>query len=301
MIKLKLLRYFKVVVECGSISAAAKVLFIAQPPLSKALQQLEQQWHVQLFKRSSKGMVPTEAGRYLYQKACYLLHEAALLEESMLAYGQGQQGVVRMGSVAMGLPYLTAMIKMIHQKQPGVSFSLQQGDTASLEELLHSQRIDIALVHLPLSTITKEAAITPLKRSTFKALCHVDSPLANHPQLTLADLAKQPLALMRRKMGFGVYDNVLNSFAKAKLSPAIFGDANDVPMLLHLVKQQLAIALLPVLDGEDYGHEIVALPVPELELVADELALIYLTPQTSLALRQIIEQITASASLAQAH
>ncbi|MFI8414996.1 LysR family transcriptional regulator [Serratia sp. NPDC078593] len=70
MLKLKPLSYFNAVVEQGSVFAAAEVLFIAQPPLSKALVQLKQHWGVQLFERSSKGMKPTEAGRYLYQRAC---------------------------------------------------------------------------------------------------------------------------------------------------------------------------------------------------------------------------------------
>ncbi|WP_392565365.1 LysR family transcriptional regulator [Utexia brackfieldae] len=80
MIKLKLLYFFKIAVEEGSISAASARLFIAQPALSKALRNLEQYFDVQLFERSSKGVKITQVDQYLYQKACYLLSEATKLD-----------------------------------------------------------------------------------------------------------------------------------------------------------------------------------------------------------------------------
>ncbi|WON77340.1 LysR family transcriptional regulator [Serratia sp. UGAL515B_01] len=246
MIKLKPLSYFKTVVELGSVSAAAERLYIAQPPLSKALSQLEEECGVRLFERSSRGMTPTEAGHYLYQRACTLLQMTAEVEEEMRAFGEGQRGMLRIGTVSMGIPRVGQMMQAVRQCLPELSFSLYQGDTGYLEELLEKQRIDLALVHLPLTSSEVPNRMIPLAHSSFRALCHPGSPLAQYSTLNLKQLSLYPLTLLRRKSGFGVYEQVLQSFAKRGLKSQVFADASDIPMMCYLAQQNMAVALLPV-------------------------------------------------------
>lgn len=293
MLKLKPLSYFKAVCEYGSISAASEVLFIAQPPLSKALHQLEDEWGVKLFDRSSRGMAPTEAGRYLYRRAGDLLQMASEIDEEMQAFGDGDRGMVRIGTVSMGIPKVAGVIKRLKSEHPNVSFSLHQGDTGYLEELLERRRIDIALVHLPLTASDKDLSIQPLAHSCFRVMCLPDSPLAMFKAVTLQQLADTPLVLMRRKSGFGIYDNVMQLFNKAGLKPQILADASDVPMMKYLVEQGMAVGLLPVLTGESEWENLLTLPVPELEAVADDLVLIYRSHhEFSAMVRTVIEAFT---------
>ncbi|MEG3133306.1 LysR family transcriptional regulator [Rouxiella sp. T17] len=295
MIKLKPLSYFKAVCEHGSISAASDVLFIAQPPLSKALHQLEEEWGVKLFERSSRGMTPTEAGTYLYRRASDLLQMAAEIDEEMQAFGEGDRGVVRIGTVSMGIPRVAAAMKRLKLAHPQLSFSLQQGDTGYLEELLERRRIDVALVHLPLTTRDDELAIQPLARACFRVMCLPDSPLARDPQVTLQQLAAWPLVVMRRKSGFGVYDNVMQFFSKAGLKPQILADASDVPMMKHLVEQGMGVGLLPMLAEDREASALLTLPVPELDAVADDLVLISRSHhQCNTVLRTVIEAFNAA-------
>ncbi|WP_431223988.1 LysR family transcriptional regulator [Serratia sp. L9] len=253
---------------------------------------------VKLFERSSRGMAPTEAGRYLYQRACHLLQMAADVEEEMQAFGEGQRGVVRIGTVSMGIPRVAQMMQRLRQQRPELSFSLYQGDTRHLEELLDKQRIDLALVHLPLTINEADIAITPLAHASFRALCHPDSPLAQHATLSLKQLQAWPLTLLRRKSGFGVYEQVLQSFAKQGLQPQVFADASDVPMMRYLAQQNMAIALLPMLPKEQVWEGVVAIPVPELDAVADDLVMLYRTQQeTRSALRAVVDYLKHTASL----
>ena len=63
------LRYLVAIMECGSVSAAAKRLYAAQPNVSKALKNLEEEYHLRIFERSSTGMIPTEQGRHFIEQA----------------------------------------------------------------------------------------------------------------------------------------------------------------------------------------------------------------------------------------
>ena len=73
------LRYLVAIMECGSVSAAAKRLYAAQPNVSKALKNLEEEYHLRIFERSSTGMIPTEQGRHFigWTRACRRRRSAA--------------------------------------------------------------------------------------------------------------------------------------------------------------------------------------------------------------------------------
>ena len=77
------LRYLVAIMECGSVSAAAKQLYAAQPNVSKALKNLEEEYHVRIFERSSTGMIPTEQGRHFIEQAERVLREVNRLDQSV--------------------------------------------------------------------------------------------------------------------------------------------------------------------------------------------------------------------------
>lgn len=81
------IQYYLMVVEEGSLTRAAKRLFISQPMLSKAVKELEQELAIQLFKREGKYLEVTFAGRYLYEQWYTLLDqmERVLAETRELA------------------------------------------------------------------------------------------------------------------------------------------------------------------------------------------------------------------------
>lgn len=73
------LLYFCKVVETHSLNSAAEALYISQPALGRAMKALEDELHVELFKRSNRGVLPTEAGERLYRYASRLLHQMDLI------------------------------------------------------------------------------------------------------------------------------------------------------------------------------------------------------------------------------
>ena len=63
------LRYLVAIMKWGSVSAAAKQMYAAQPNVSKALKNLEEEYGIRMFERSSTGMIPTEQGRHFIEQA----------------------------------------------------------------------------------------------------------------------------------------------------------------------------------------------------------------------------------------
>lgn len=78
---LQQLKYLVTVAECGSISEAAQKLFISQPSLSAAIQNLEKEMGVTAFSRSSKGVVITREGEELLAYSRMLLEQADIMQE----------------------------------------------------------------------------------------------------------------------------------------------------------------------------------------------------------------------------
>ena len=74
------LRYLVAIRKWGSVSAAAKQLYVAQPNVSKALKNLEEEYGIRIFERSSTGMLPTEQGRRFIQQAQRVLQEVDRLD-----------------------------------------------------------------------------------------------------------------------------------------------------------------------------------------------------------------------------
>ena len=77
------LRYLVAIMKWGSVSAAAKQLYAAQPNVSKALKNLEEEYGLRIFERSSTGMIPTEQGKRFIAQAQRVLQQVRRLWSSL--------------------------------------------------------------------------------------------------------------------------------------------------------------------------------------------------------------------------
>lgn len=86
------------VVETGSFSAAARLLNVGQPAVSKTIAQLEGRLQVSLLIRSTHGLTPTEAGLRFYERAKAALREADEAELAARGAGAGLSGCLRVSA-----------------------------------------------------------------------------------------------------------------------------------------------------------------------------------------------------------
>ena len=89
------LEYFIVMAETQQITEAAQQLYIAQPPLSRSLQRLENELGVVLFTRTKKGIELTDTGKVLYEKGRLLLKNYKDMLNVIKETEEGVSGTVR--------------------------------------------------------------------------------------------------------------------------------------------------------------------------------------------------------------
>ena len=78
---LQQLKYILTVAEIGTITEAAKILFISQPSLTNAIRELEKEMNVEIFNRTNKGIIVSKEGETFLGYARQVLEQAALLED----------------------------------------------------------------------------------------------------------------------------------------------------------------------------------------------------------------------------
>lgn len=96
--KLTQLEYFCTAVECQSITAAAKKLYVTQPAISGAIRELEKEFSVSLFSHARNKMTLTDEGRIFYERSEQLLREAESAKQQLSDLGSARQ------TVKVGIP-----------------------------------------------------------------------------------------------------------------------------------------------------------------------------------------------------
>lgn len=125
--KLRQLEYFCAVAEEKSISAAARELHVAQPPISRQIAQLEEELGVQLFLRGSKGMSLTDAGQSLYQQTQQIFQDIRRVEDSVRSVGTGMSGRIKLGVIYSAMSYALHYINEYHSRYPQVELFIRVG------------------------------------------------------------------------------------------------------------------------------------------------------------------------------
>jgi len=143
---LRELSFYVKVVECGSFSAASRLLGVAQPSLSARVRGLEGALGVALLHRSVTGVRPTSAGEILYHRALGLLQQAELLQSEIKS---GNTDVV----VSVGLPttvslHLTVpLVRAVTERFPKIKLRLIESMSGYLSEWLQQGRLDLAVLY----------------------------------------------------------------------------------------------------------------------------------------------------------
>ena len=159
------LKIFETVYREKSMTAAARILHLTQSGVSQHILALEDELGLRLFDRINKKIIPTEAGKRLFQSS-----RPALLEiENTIAELHSEKGIIN-GTVTIGLPIdfgthvVIPKLSELGQKQPGIKFDVQLDTTSRLVQNLYDGKLDFAYVDS--YSFDKSVEIEPVAKET---------------------------------------------------------------------------------------------------------------------------------------
>lgn len=240
--ELRHLRYFQTVARELNITRAAEKLYMAQPPLSRQIRQLETELGTPLFDRHTHGLRLTEAGQYFLEHANAILDqvEAAVAGTQALASAGGN--ALRIGFVPSflyeELPTLIQRLRARHD----ISLTLTELTTVEQIHALKGKRIDIGFGRL----VIDDAAIRQevLFEEPLIAVLPAGHRLVGRWP-TLAQLAAEPLIVYPDKPRPSYADTVLQQFRSRRIEVEVAQQANGLQTAIGLVASGMGFTLVP--------------------------------------------------------
>ncbi|MFX3675153.1 MAG: LysR family transcriptional regulator [Paenisporosarcina sp.] len=264
---IKQLRYFYTIAEQGQITRAAKKLHMAQPPLSQQLKHLEEELGVILFERNGRQMELTQAGLVLYKKAERILLQLEEIETEVKETNEGLRGKLSIGIVKTCFWYLPDRVRLFRETYPSITFSLREGDSYTIEQLIKSRESEVGIVRLPIEM--KAFSKIELPKEPFVVVFPNNTPGFHlKTSIKMKELEAIPLLLLHRISGVGQYEIVLEECKRHGFEPNVICECPDVSMLLSLVSAGVGATIIP-------ESSLVSFPLPNLHTLKIEDSTIY--------------------------
>jgi DNA-binding transcriptional LysR family regulator len=189
VMELRLLRYFVAIAEERHFGRAAARLHMTQPPLSRAIKQLETDLGVVLLHRSATGVELTPAGNALYTEARTLLEQAEQARARVTATAGA--ATLTIGTLADSAGEAgTRLAATFRRHHPNVSIRIREADFTDPTTGLRNGLADVALTRTPFDDIGISMRV--LRSDPIGVVLRADDPLAGRGPLRLADLADRP-------------------------------------------------------------------------------------------------------------
>lgn len=190
---IRVLGYFLAVAREGSITKAAEVLHMTQPPLSRQLKDLEEELGKQLLIRGSKKITLTEDGMLLRKRAEELVELMEKTKAEISASDENINGEVYIGSGETdAISVIAQAAKELQNEYPFIRYHIYSGDAGHVTERLDKGLIDFGLLVEPVD-VTKYDHIRLPQKDTWGVLMRKDSPLAENETICAEDLWDKPL------------------------------------------------------------------------------------------------------------
>jgi DNA-binding transcriptional LysR family regulator len=243
-VDIRQLRYFEAVVRHRHFTNAADELHVAQSALSHQVQRLERELGIELLRRTTRSVHPTEAGELVAARARSVLAETDTLRDEIDELRGLVRGHVTIGAMLFGGELdIPAILARFSRAFPDVEIGLREGTAQRMIELLDDGTMDVTfalegaepppeLERLEVSTEELAVAMSP------------DHELAGeHGPLALSALAGNRLIAFQR--GSSTRRVVDSALAESATQPQIALEANDFALVRALVARGIGLAVLP--------------------------------------------------------
>jgi DNA-binding transcriptional LysR family regulator len=237
------LRSFLLVAELQSVSAAAKVLGLTQPAVTKQIRALEAALACSLLERAGRGIRLTPAGELLAE---YGRRSAAVLAELRQVLGelqQGKSGKLSIGAgVTTSVQLLPSWLRELGRRYPGIDVSVRTGTSRDVEAWVGAAELDVGFV----TSEPRRGEL--LGRPVFEEeiVLVVEPSAARRERVRLEEL---PLILFPRSTGFRSY--LEQRWLERGLSPQVKMETDSVEAIKSFVAVGLGASFLPMSTVEE--------------------------------------------------
>jgi LysR family nitrogen assimilation transcriptional regulator len=241
------LEYFCKVAELGSFSRAAVSIGINQSALSRHVRNLERDLGIMLFYRNGRGVVLTEYGQRLRERAMRALEEIALAkQEAVHARSDTIESVMIGMTPTVGRLLIQPLARQLKQEFPNIKLRFMEGFSGHLLEWLDSGRLDVAVLYQAWGggRVHTEDLIT-------EKLCLVASAKAKKMRRVTEASELQNMPLIMPSVPHGLRRLVDLLAADHKLNLKIVMEADSFESILALVKENMGMTILPVVSIQD--------------------------------------------------
>ena len=258
--ELRQLEYFRAIVDAETISGAARVLHMTQPPLSYQIKMLEEELQVPLLIRGTKKITLTEAGKTLYEQAGTLLMFADLTRREVVK--SSQSATLHIGMTPSTVSLLADYLLRFSWKYPHIHFDVHEGSTFALKDQLENHMVDLTTLRTPI--VLNGCETKTLLKESITAMALPSHPLfAGRETLSLTELAEQPLILSNRYRKY-----MLSAFEQAGLFCDIYLTCEDARTAMTMAEKGLGIALLPA-SMLNLSHKLKACTITDADLTTE--------------------------------
>lgn len=239
--ELRQFRYFVRVVELGSMSRAALDLGVVQSALSQQVSRLEGELATRLLQRSSKGVVPTEAGLAFFREAQLALRHAdqasRAAQQSRLS-GSVSVGLAPTTGSVLGLPLMRAM----RERYPDVRLHVVESLSGHLSTMLNARQLDLAVL-FDTHPARRWSVTALLEEKLFLIRSRRDGGTRAPKRVKLAELKGVPLIL--NSPSHGLRSTLDAAFARARFKPTVSTEIDSLAMLMDAVDAGLGATIQP--------------------------------------------------------
>lgn len=245
--ELRHLRYFVAVAEELNFTRAAMRLRISQPPLSAQIQHLEKELGTPLFRRLTRGVELTDAGKLLLEQARIILKQVDDAALGVRRTGRGETGRVIVG--AHGAVFHPLVLEALYEcrtRYPSLTIAVEVEvtNTPLLIAWLRTGKIDACLISTPVDD-SEGLAIEPLVDEDCVIALPPGHALANSPSSSLASLAKEKFVLFHRSFNPAMYDSIFASCRRAGFSPQLDQEVGQIVSVIPVVAAGFGVSIVP--------------------------------------------------------
>ncbi|MCS7045654.1 MAG: LysR family transcriptional regulator [Gemmataceae bacterium] len=238
------LEYLVAVAEEGSFTKAAERSSVAQPSLSQQIKKLEREVGQPLFDRLPRGVVPTEAGQRLLERARRILAELRDAKRQVGELRDQVAGRLIVGAIPTIAPFLLPTVTARFLRRfPAVSLEVIEDVTARLLAMLERGDVDLALVssaHPPRGILLETIGVEPLLLLT--ATKH---PLARTKNVTWEQLEGEPFLVLHEMHCLA---GQVQRFCKSHgVEPCVSVRGVHLATLAAMVSSGLGVSVVPAM------------------------------------------------------